>query len=189
MQPFLMSAIRAARRTLLAGACVGMVAGCGSSRSDTEIGEDPATCPPAGVLDGGGSLTVFGWLGDAAPSDAVWQARITGIGASCSIDEDENGIVDLRVGVEVVRGPAGIETEISVPYFVAIVDPDGRVLTREAFEVRFEVPLDRRGAHATEELTLRIPRPDKAPLSRYRIYTALQLTPEQLEYNRRTGRR
>ena len=39
----------------------------------------------------------------------------------------------LTVGLEARRGPAGVEDEIEVPYFVAIVDPAQRILAKQVF--------------------------------------------------------
>ena len=173
-------------RTATLAAAALLLAGCGSTKG----GGDAVQCPAAGILDRSGAMTKFRTEdGSRDPTDVVWEARITDVAAACRTDRRGYGVVDLRIGLQVVRGPAATEGELPLTYFVAIVGPNDEVLSREAFRTDFRVPADRSGANTTEELTLRIPRPDAAPLSAYRIYAALQLTPGELEYNReRYGR-
>ena len=177
--------MRASVTRALLGSILLSVSACGSTATATK---EEASCPAAGVLDSAGRQTKFPDGGMAGA--AVYEARIAGVSAvGCRVERDGTGLVDLRLVVQLTRGAASTGTDYPVTYFVAVVDPRGQVLSRQAFRVDFRVPVDRNGASANEELTVRIPRPDKAPLGEYRIYAALQLTAEELEYNRQTGAR
>ena len=177
--------MRASLSRALLGSILLSVSGCGSTPPATKA---DTSCPAAGVLESAGRQTKFPDGGMAGT--AVYEARIAGVSAAgCRVERDGTGVVDLRIVVQLTRGAASTGTDYPISYFVAVVSPAGQVLSRQAFRVDFRIPVDRNGASANEELTVRIPRPDTAPLGEYRIYAALQLTAEELEYNRQTGAR
>lgn len=162
------------------------VAACASK--EEAVASDEA-CPDTGILENASQQIRFpaGRVAGAAP---VYEARIAGVSAdSCHIDANGAGVIDLRLVVQLSMGNPRSGTDYPVDYFVAIVGPTGQILSRQAFRVAFTIPMDRRGASANEALTLSIPHPEKSSLAAYRIYAALQLTPEELEYNRQAAAR
>ena len=77
-----------------------------------------------------------------------------------------------------------INLEVQDREFVAIVGPQGDVLQREAFRIGFSWPENRSRVGSVEDLEPRIAlaSPDRA--GEYRIWVGLQLTAEQLAWNR-----
>ena len=161
-----------------------MLMSCGSSKTTSERQE--TACPTAGVLDTAGQQSRFRAPGGTR-GDLLYEARITGVSVTtCRTERSGGGTVDLQLGLQLVRGPASSDENFSVTYFVAVTTPGGEIVSRKPFTVSFRIPADRNGGTAQEELSIAVP-PSGAPLRDYRIYAALQLTPEELEYNRSTG--
>ena len=179
-----MTVMTGATRPLLALSLL-LLAGCNTAAP----GRSAETCPAVGVLERAGELTRFA-ANATRRADVIYEARILDVTpTACRIERDGTGALDLRVRLQLVRGPAATTAEHAVTYFLAVTDAGGQILSREAFAVSVQVPPDRTGANVTEELTLRIPRAEPGALGQDRIDAALQLTAEELEYNRQTGAR
>lgn len=95
--------------------------------------------------------------------------------------------MQLRFHLE--RGASGSGESVGYGYFVAISDPDSRILAREGFDLVVEFPENRTQASAVDDVVTTIPMPADARLEDYRLIVGLQLTREELEYNRRRLRR
>src|SRR3546814_10082973 len=82
------------------------------------------------------------------------------------------------------RGPANTNRQGAVSYYVAIVDPDKNIAQRRVFtrEVAFEG--NRHRLQLREELTQTIPLAAGQSGEDFQIYVGLQLTEEQLAFNR-----
>jgi hypothetical protein len=159
---------------------------CGSLFDDGKI---VVVCPVSGTLDQGDRFTTFAAGKGQDLTDVILDARITDMATQCHYEPDERiGEVRMLVEFEIARGPAATETKYGFAYFVAISDPDGRILVRKQFDIEIEFPGNRGRTFTVEELTHRIPVNESARLEDYRVYVGMQLTPKQLEFNRRTKR-
>jgi len=74
-----------------------------------------------------------------------------------------------------------------IEYFVAILSPDDRILVKEVFQIPVTIDRDVRSGMETETVQKRIPLENKRDAGDYQIVLGLQLTPEQLERNRKKG--
>ena len=167
--------------TLLLGA--GLLGGCGWLGL-VETTNPRSICPQGLILADAGEMTIFRDAVGRDLTDVVAQARIADVVVECK-PERRAVNVDLQVAIAAERGPANRTGKQSIDYFVAIVDPQGKVITRQAFKMDFEWPENRVRVGRVDELTPRIPvsEPERAP--EYRIWVGLQLTEDQLAWNRR----
>jgi hypothetical protein len=94
----------------------------------------------------------------------------------------------IRLRAELRRGPAAPGRRLELPYFVAVMDGD-QVLDRRGFVLEATFPANADSIRvAGEELQLRLPGGGERGAARYRIIVSLQLTPEELAFNRGQGR-
>lgn len=145
-------------------------------------------CPGAAILRDAADLSRYRGAGRDL-TDAVLDARITGLGGSCK--QDGPGIVatTVEVGMELTRGPAATNRQAEVAYFVAVVEGE-RILDKQVFGVRSEFPANTDKLRLTgDPVELRLPVTPSKSASAYRIQVGFQLTPLELEVNRRRGDR
>jgi len=164
-----------------------LLSGC-----DTSESKFAPSCPRLALLAEGADLTRFAGGGGGTGrdvTDRVLEARIAGVEASCRSGRNGDVVAKLKVQADVARGPAARGRSAQVPYFVAVMDGDA-VLDRREFvmEANFGPNVDSVRVSASE-LELRFPQAGDRGASQYRIIVSLQLTEEELAYNRRAATR
>lgn len=162
--------------------------GCG----DTSNSRLPVACPRPGLLAEGADLTRYrpGPVRDLTTLE--WDARLTGISGGCSPGRNNRSIdVMLTAAFTVERGPGAEGRMVDLPWFVAVVDAnDEQILNRRSFVER--VAFARNETRTSVEsgaVTLSLPVGERRRASDYRILVSFELTPEELEQNRRRGPR
>ena len=145
-------------------------------------GPPPPPCPDVAVLAAGERLVLFKPGPGRDLTDVIVEARVSDLTSACSYDD---GRVEVETSFDIVstRGPTAETGAAAVPFFAAVMDPDGRVIAKETFESHAEFPTGRRKVAVRDTVTQRIPlpRPDRG--QHYQVLIGFQLTPEQLEYN------
>ncbi|WP_426955416.1 hypothetical protein [Muricoccus radiodurans] len=164
-----------------------LLAGCGSSRNTA----DGPPCPRVVRLADATDLTRYraGAVPDIGTVEVA--ARIEGVRFACSLAPRNAGLdVILTVGVSAERGPGATGRTADLPYFVWVVDRDeSRVLNRGSDTLRVQFPPNTNTTTAVgEEMQVRIPGDPRAAAERT-VLVGFQLSPEQLEANRRRGTR
>lgn len=162
--------------------------GCG----DTTATRLPVACPRPGLLADGADLTRYrpGPVRDLTTLE--WDARLAGISGGCNPGRGARSVdVTLITAFTVERGAGAEGRVVDLPWFVAVVDAnDGRVLNRQNFVER--ATFARNEARTTIEsvpVSLSLPVGETRRATDYRIFVSFQLTPEELEQNRRRGPR
>jgi hypothetical protein len=153
------------------------VAGCGG-------GERQPPCPKIFIASETSVLTRFREGPGRDLTDVAFEAELLGYSGSCRYDKN---VLNLEINVDFAetRGPAGEGRRAKFEYFVAIPrlfpDPAGK----RVFDVDAELPANQRRIQFRDEIQLDIPvaKPSEGPANE--IYIGLQLTPEDLEFNRR----
>ena len=164
-------------------ALLALLAGCG----DGTMKFAPA-CPQISLLGEGADLTRFAGTGRDV-TDRVLEARLTGVEGACRAGRNDEVVTTLKVQAELRRGPAAQGRRLPLPYFVAVLEGD-RILDRKDFVLEANFPANVDGIRlAGEELELRFPNTAERGAARYRVVVSLQLTQEELAFNRRAASR
>jgi hypothetical protein len=171
------------RTAALAGLCVALLAGCQSAKSR-------ANCPVATVLASASSLTAFKAGMQDDPSGELYTVQMTGVTESCDFDRDEGTTVsDVVVTFRATRMPTGDATNFPVPYFVASVVDGAAIQNKKIVATTFTF----NPGEATAVFTAQVPAflvkfdNGKKPYQ-YGLVVGLQLTREQLDYNKKLDR-
>ncbi len=169
----------------LPGIFLALVAtGCGMF-GGAKVAQYP--CPQAGILKDAQRLTQFLPGPGRDLTDVVFQVKLTNVRTKCSYGK--SGVkIDMMVDIAAERGPADKSRKAVFAYFVAIANPAGTVLARERFTALSPVSPTVSRAQASEELEQIIPLPRGRSAENYRIIVGLQVTREELEFNRRPRR-
>jgi hypothetical protein len=173
-----------ARLAFALGLCAAtFVAGCGFF-GPRDKPSARTRCPQGMILADASEATFFQPGQGRDLTDVVGQARIAELQIDCK-PERRRVVVDLQVAIAAERGPANRSAQQEVEYFVAIVAPNGDIIKRDEFRVPFKFPENRTRVGAVEELEPIIPVSDPARAPEYQIWVGLQLTEDQLAWNRR----
>ncbi len=153
--------------------------------SDQEVTQKFVGCPRALVVDDAKELVSLR-SGGRRMKDVRVAARINLPLMTCDVGADRVG-VSLTVPIQAVRGPQLAKGEISfvLPYFVAVADARGRILGKRVFTVRITIPAGQKFTSVAESIEQEIPLPAGRSAANVVIYTGFQLTPAQLDFNRR----
>lgn len=140
-------------------------------------------CPAVGMPRETATLTHFREGAGRDLTDVIYEAGVADVKMACTYTS--SGVnIDLGVVLSAERGPANTARTATVPYYVAIVDPERNILAKEVFTktLAFEPNVNRSaGLDETQE---KIPLPKGKSAERYGIIIGMQLTPEEVEYNR-----
>lgn len=159
------------------------LAGCGGGE-----GEFAPACPGGAIVREGGDLRRYRGPGQDL-TDLVLEARVTGFNGRCSRAGADAVLAVVSVGLELTRGPAARGNTAELAYFVAVSQGE-RILDKRVFPLAAEFPSNTdRVRLSGDEVELRLPTPTGTDAGAYRIQVGLQLTPEELEANRRRAAR
>ena len=181
------------RRLSAAGAlvalCLGLsLASCGGNGLDTArmiLGTEVKPCPkPVIVSD---AKYIYDLDPGRPEVDAVRVAgRITTPAAVCTYKEGRI-FVELSLPFQAARGPvlATGRLEFEFPYFVAVTDRFNNILAKEVFVARIKMGGDQERSSTVEKVEQVIPFGPAQDGSHFLIYIGFQLTPGQVDFNRR----
>jgi hypothetical protein len=149
------------------------------------VKDEPPPCPRVSVLEDGSKLVRFTGPNHDAQSIEM-SAEITKYRGSCFYDKDEKKMdVKVSVSIDAFAGPAFNPGPHRVDYFVAIPAFSGAD-GKKVFPLKLDIPQDPKGLHITDnDVTLSFPIKDIKKLEAYEIFVGFQLTPEELDYNRK----
>ena len=161
-----------------------VLAGCGGDGG----GEFAPACPTAAIVRDGGDLRRYNGPGQDL-TDLVLEGRITGVNGRCGRGGADAVLATVSVGIELTRGPAAPGRTAELAYFVAVSQGE-RILDKRVFPLAAAFPPNTDRVRLTgDDVELRLPTPSGTDASAYRIQVGLQLTPEELEINRRRAAR
>ncbi len=148
-------------------------------------------CPDYFIVEDAASRTAFRPGPGRDIVDIEDKAKIGTVDLACISDvkkETNSGILELIVrpvfGVE--RGAADTDLKTTLPYFISITDPDKNILFRHgaSFDVSFLGNKTRLVAVAPIT-RIEVPITPQRRERYYRIYVGIELTHDQLAYNRK----
>jgi len=170
-------------RAAVLAAMLPALAACSSSKH-------LAKCPSAGILADASTLTAFRANAPQDPSGELYKVSVDSVQTDCSLDEDaQTATSSLDIQFHANRTPNGVAAQYSAPYFVAVTGPDGRILSHKTYMVAFSFEPNQATANFSDHINEAVIKPDrgKRPPD-YQLLAGLQLTREQLDYNRKIGR-
>jgi len=153
------------------------------------VKDDPPPCPRISVVEDASKLIRFTNGGhDANAIEST--AEITRYRGTCFYDKDEKTMqVSVTVGFDAFAGPAFVPGPHRVDYFVAIPafnGPEGKKI----FPLKLDIPQDPKGKHIDDgDVTISFPVKDIKKLEAYEIFVGFQLSPEELDFNRKHDHR
>ena len=173
------------RRSQAASAFAGLtallvLAGCAN--------DEPArlVCPSATIPEESAQLVAFQG-GGRDLTDVRYDLQVTDVALTCALERDDNErTLETELGVRFTaeKGPANREGVAAGRYYVAVIGPDGDVLSRRSFDVEIALPGNQTRVATTQYLSPTIPLAQGAATDAYTIYVGLVLSPEQLRFNR-----
>lgn len=170
--------------SLLALALVPVLASC--SVLDKK---EPPPCPKISVLSDAAQVTVFRAGPGRDLTDVDSEVQIAGYQGSCGYSDNKLKIT-LQLGLTATRGPADTDRKAETAYFVAVPGFYPKPEAKAVFPV--SIPFIENvttAKYVDEEVTMELPWTGGNDLSKYEVFIGLQLTPDQLEHNRRQKQR
>jgi hypothetical protein len=149
----------------------------GKKREDT-------SCPRIASLADADRSTVFDGKGRDV-TDIVYQAHLTHPTVECKHRKDRQLNVTVAAEIGVVPGLAAESGEIEVPYFIAIIDPEQLVVTKEQGTARVSIEAGSRTASVKiEKDAIKLVLEKDTAGADLEVVVGLQLDKDQLAYNR-----
>ncbi len=158
-----------------------LLSGCGLM---TESEPQPP-CPGLVVLDQARTLTLYREGAGRDLTDVAFEASLLRAVPSCEYDLDDEGgggvTMTFTFAVEAARGPGAETDRVSLPYFVAIVDPSRQIVAKEVFTVELVFAEGAARSRIGQSIEQHIPLAGGATGAAYETYIGFQLTRSQME--------
>jgi hypothetical protein len=180
-----------ANRRVLSTVAVALMAGALAGCSSTGKGP-PKPCPAVSIEPSLAYKTEFAGNGRDL-SDIAYEARAEmPLQPLCwySHDQDKDYIrTAFNLQFNAVRGPKFSGDKASFKYFVAVTGPGGVLVEKQLFDVDVDFSKGQVRSFTTDQIDpIKIfPKPNENG-DFYRIYVGLDLTKDQLDYNKRNPR-
>jgi hypothetical protein len=163
---------------IAAAAALFALAGCQADRS--------SDCPTiTGVTDASVG-TVFRPGATTDPANVVYTVDITSVTGECDMDKKETTAdSSVDISFRATRPPSGSEAHYKVPYFVVVTDGTTRVMLKHLYTIGIDFAAGQTSVETHDSVGavhLDIAK-GKHPYD-YQVLVGLQLTKEQLDYNR-----
>jgi hypothetical protein len=142
-------------------------------------------CPAVRVDSSTARLTQFKDGPGRAVSDVEYQAELVAYTGSCA--HSEKGVeVQMDIDVAVAGGPAAKKDQKPIYYFVAVPQLFPSTDGKRVFQLNRGLPSSPGTIERFKENDIRIfiPLKKDEPAAAYDVYVGLQLTNEQLDFNR-----
>lgn len=167
-----------------------ILAGCSAAASMVGLGEKKGpqySCPATAIVPSADIIPIFAPGSPAQPQPAnlastgLW-GRYEG---GCSYkDKADEVVFNLILNFSAEKGPMGQKLKKqNLPYFVAVLSPEQKILQREEFSTTVDFDNSAAGT-STEKHSIRIPVPGKTEAGKYQLVFGFILTPRQLNYNK-----
>jgi hypothetical protein len=168
---------------VLAVGCLSIaLSGCSIFRKKEE-----RNCPTAGVVGELRRMQSFRPGPSRDLTDVRFTAGFGDVKGDCAYGR--NGAdVDIIIPVIGERGPALDNDRVEIEYFVAVTAPDRHILNKRVFRTTLDFSGGKSRTSTTDELVIdRIQVPKGVDGAGYLIEVGFQLSPQEVEENRRRG--
>jgi hypothetical protein len=158
---------------------VGVTAGVALAGCQGLVEQQARACPSVAFLADTDVVTILVPVSD--PPAVAAEATLSRVNSECRAN-GERVEVELAFQIDALRGATTDAAVIELPFFVAVIDGQGRVLGKDIFFSR--LTFDGAGvAGQVEQLVETIPLADGEVPVGFQIVLGFQLTPEELQYN------
>ena len=167
---------------LLSGLILGLLSACSGFKA-----LDSRGCPaPVRVTDAS-SYTVFKKGTGRDIIDVAFRGQIDKAVISCVY---RNDLMRSTIRFEIIatKGPAANGDEVSLPFFVAIVDNRNNIIAKQIFDTTITFDKGRRRAGVFEEIEQNIQLKPRERADIFRILFGFQLSREQVERRQKRSR-
>jgi hypothetical protein len=159
-------------------ACGLALAGCGGS-------QEIMTCPNATIAPELDVQPQFAAGAPLDPANVISAGKLLSVNRGC--EREKGGIaVNLTIVFSAARARPNIQ-QTQISYFVAVVDSSNTILNEGHFTLPVSFTQDFRTL--TEKITVHLPLAHISNGDSYGAVVGFQLTPEQLDFNRRQNPR
>lgn len=172
---------RTFRPLLLAALLLPVLAGCETDKANN--------CPGVSAVVETSIATIFREGASTDPANILYTVEITDTHGTCSVDKTaQNSSSDVSVNMRATRAPNGAAADFKIPYFVAISQFD-RVLAKKVYMANFHFePGQTTTTFADTVQSADVSAGKDKKTFDYLVLVGLQLTKEQIDYNRASGR-
>lgn len=145
------------------------------------------TCPGVSVRPDLRRLVEFYDPSKTSEATKISEITIDAVRNVCRI-ENAQLVMQIDLSLSGKTGPKARvkpsdKPSFAYPYFVAVTDPQGNVLSKEIFAASLAYASDQKEIKQTESIFQNMPFPDSSIGQSYTVVVGFQLTPEQLSYN------
>lgn len=145
-------------------------------------------CPPVEIVTDLSSISDFSDPMKMSQKNLISRVDMGSAQSTCQLSSN-TATVDLKLSFKGVLGPKAKQKSsdkpfFSYPFFVAVTEPNGRIMAKEIFAASLSFGKDENEHAYYENLRQIIPIKSKKHAYRYKIMIGFQLSPEQLEFNR-----
>jgi hypothetical protein len=148
--------------------------------------EEPPMCPRVSALADSVTLTKFRPGPGRDISDVQLMAEMTSFHGECRYDAEAKQMrLTLQVGIDAERRPALAGRQADIGYYIAIPAFYPNPQAKQILPVKLEFAADANRLHYTDgEVEISIPMADLKDWPKYEVFVGLQLTPDELAFNR-----
>jgi len=137
-------------------------------------------CPKLGILGDASKATQYRDGPGRDLTDVTFDTELVDYDGGCKYeDKQATVVINFVLQVSATRGPAASQPEARVPYFVAVVDKQQNILSRERFVARIPFKEGQRRVIVVDEFEQVLPLQGR-PSSEYEILVGLEIPQDQL---------
>jgi hypothetical protein len=169
------------RKLIIVASAGLLVAGCAT--------EKEKNCPASSVIIETSIATLFKEGTTPDPANILYTVEVAGVQSACAVDKLAlNSSSSVDISFRATRAPNGGAVDYKVPYFVAVSQFD-RLLAKKLYVAEFSFAPGATTATFSESVnSIDVNAGKDKKTFDYVILVGLQLTKEQLDYNRASGR-
>ena len=157
------------------------LAGCSTTRENN--------CPGVSSVIETSIATIFKPGAPVDPANILYTVEVTDVHGTCDVDKTAlNSSTDVSASFRATRAPNGAAADYKIPYFVAVSQSD-RILAKKVYMAEFHFEPGQTTAMFSDTVqSADVSAGKDKKTFDYLILVGLQLTKEQIDYNRASGR-
>lgn len=138
-------------------------------------------CPAVGVVKETETVTRFRAPESFTQEDVVYTAHISDLAVAC--EEDDGIVTNIGFDIAARQGPAGNASQITLPYYVAVVRNGKEIVAKDVYEADLTFRGDNGRARVRETIRQHLAIEDAKQTLAYEILIGFQLSDDEFIYN------